>query len=233
MDVRPHFLQKVLQVHDLRLTGRVGDHGDALCAAGGQHGVFRGAHAGQGQQDVRAVQRLSAAQQAAADLVDLRPQGAQGGQMQVNGPGAQLAPAGVRQLRLPAAAENGPQKDDGRAHSPHQRLRNVPAGDAGGVDQQVVCRPFRLTAQVPQDLRRCLHIAQAGAVHDAALSAGQQRGGQHRQHAVLGALHRDTAVQRTAPLYPQIRHIAPPFQWFYPSYARRSLPRYSRASKVW
>ena len=52
--LRAHGAQKLLQVGDLRLPRRVADHRVALCAAGGQHGILRGAHAGHGQHDLAA-----------------------------------------------------------------------------------------------------------------------------------------------------------------------------------
>ena len=232
MNGNAHLLQKVLKIHDLRLPRRVGDHGDALRAAGGQNGVFRGAHAGQCQYDVRALQMRGPAQQASAQLGDVRTQRPQGGQMQVDRPGAQLAAAGIGQLRLTAAAEDRAQKDDGRAHSAHQRFGNVPAADVSGIHQKVAAVPLGGAAQMPQDLRGGLHVTETGTGHKAAGIPRQHCGGQHRQHTVLGALHQYPAMKRAAALDRQICHIAPPFRWFYPSYAGRSLPCYSRDMRV-
>ena len=67
-----HFLQKGLQIHDLRLTGGVGDDGSSLCTAGRQHGVLRGSHAGEAQHDLRAGKALPAAGQPSAGLLNGR-----------------------------------------------------------------------------------------------------------------------------------------------------------------
>ena len=232
VDRDAQLLQKVLKIHDLRLPCRIGDHGDALRAAGGQNGVFCGAYAGQRQHNVRALQMRGPAQKAPAQLGDVRAQRPQGGQVQVDRPGAKFAAAGIGQLRLTAAAEDRTQKDDGRAHSAHQRFGNVPPCDAGGVHQQIVAVPLGLTAQMPQDLRGGLHVAEVGTGRKAAGIPRQHCGGQHRQHTVLGALHRYPAMERASALNRQICHIAPPFRWFYPSYAGRSLPCYSRDMRV-
>ena len=43
--------EEVLQVHNLRLSGGVVKNGQPPGAAGGQHGIFRGPHTGDGQRD--------------------------------------------------------------------------------------------------------------------------------------------------------------------------------------
>ena len=48
-DMYPGFLQKCLQIYNFRFAGRADDHRFSLTAAGGEHGVFRSAHAGDRQ----------------------------------------------------------------------------------------------------------------------------------------------------------------------------------------
>ena len=100
--LRAHGAQKLLQVGDLRLPRRVADHRVALCAAGGQHGVLRSAHAGRGQHDLAAPQVRRPAPQGASGVGYIRAQRPQRRQVQVDGAGPQLTAAGIAQLR-PAA----------------------------------------------------------------------------------------------------------------------------------
>ena len=120
--------------------------------------------------------------------------------MQVDGPRAQLTAAGIGYLRPAAAAENGTQKDHRRAHPAHQRVGNIAARQRRSVYQQVTALPPDLAAQMPQDLRRGLHIAQPRAVPDPAGVLAQDRSRQNRQHTVFGTLYFYFAGQGPASL---------------------------------
>ena len=206
----PQLLQKGLQVHDLRFPGSVGNGGDALGTDGGQHGVFRGPHAGDAQNDLGPGEAGGGAVQAAALLPDTGTQGPQGGQVQVDGPGTDGAAAGVRQLRLTAAGQNGSQKHHRRAHAAHKPVRYVPAGQGGGIHLQVRAVPANGAAQVPQDVNGRVHVLQMGtALQNADVPAENTRC-QNGQHAVFCPLYRQVAGQAASPFYHQA-HMPPPF----------------------
>ena len=78
-DLRAHGVEEVLQLHDLRLTCGVVDHGRPLRAAGGEDRVLGRSDARQGQYDLTGGELLRLAAQQSAALLDLRAQGAQGG----------------------------------------------------------------------------------------------------------------------------------------------------------
>ena len=109
-DTGAHGPQEILQLHDLRFPGSIGNDSGSLRLASRQHGVFRGAHAGNLQKYLRAAQLTAPAMQPAVLLLYLRAQGTQGVQMQVNGARAQVASAGLRAHRLAAPGQNCPQK---------------------------------------------------------------------------------------------------------------------------
>ena len=104
-------LKEALQVDDLWLPGSAYDGGHSGTAAGSQHGIFGGPHAGDGQAQLPAPQAspAAAAGQRPLFLQNLRPQGPEGGQVQVDGTGAQLAAPGVGQLRRPQPGQQRPQ----------------------------------------------------------------------------------------------------------------------------
>ena len=78
-----------MQIHDLRLPCGIGDGGDPFGRHGGQHGVFSGSHAGNGQGDI-CPGKFSLRHQAAIPLPDLRPQGPKSRKMEVDGTGTQF-----------------------------------------------------------------------------------------------------------------------------------------------
>ena len=223
-----HFLQKGLQIHDLRLTGGVGDDGSSLCTAGRQHGVLRGSHAGEAQHDLRAGKALPAAGQPSAGLLNGRPHAPQRRKVQVNGPGSQLTAAGIGHFRLSAAGKNGSQKHHRRAHPAHEVIRHIPTGQVCSVHQQVSALPVRTAAQMPQDLHGRLHVPQTGTVPDAAHLPAQKGGCQNGQHAVFGPLHRQTAGEGPPAPDDDRTHMPPPFLAFSPSYAGDNVWCYFR-----
>ena len=197
--LRPYSPQKALEIHDLRLPGGVGDGGGAGGAHRRQHGVLRGPHAGQGEHEVRPPQG-SLSPQAAAVLGDAAAQAPDGPQVEVDGPGPQLTPAGGAQLGPSHAAQDGPQEDDGGAHLPHQRVGHVPARGGGGVHHHGVPLPLRPAAQVPEDVQGGRHVGQLRAVVDDALARGQKAGRQNGQYAVFCPVYPHRAVQGVSPL---------------------------------
>ena len=96
-------------------------------------------------------------------LPHLGPQGPDGRQMEVDGPGAQLTPAGEGHDRLPQPGQDGPQEDDGRAHLPHQGVGHVPAGEGGGVHRHRVSRPVSYTHLLQPHMSGMILILAIGA----------------------------------------------------------------------
>ena len=170
------------------------------------------------------MQGSAPAPQAAAFFLNFRAHGAQRIQMQVDRPGSQVAAAGLRAHRLPAAAQNRPQKHHRRAHAAHQLLRNLAAGNLAGIHHQIRSLPVNGAAQMPDDLHGRIHIAEGGTPPQAADAGAEYRGRQHGQHTVFGSLHRHRTGELPAALHQNDAHIPPPF--FIectPSYAGGSL----------
>ena len=145
----------------------------------------------------------------AACVIDLRPQGPEAGNVQVNGPGTQLAAAGVAQLRLAAPGQNGPQENGGGPHFPHQRIWDGTAGHPAGIHRQIVPLPRRPAAQGLQNADGRLHIPQTGTTAQFHLTAGEDRGCQHRQHAVFGPLNGHFPRQAVPALDQKSAHVRP------------------------
>ena len=183
----PHSIKEPLEIHDLRLPGGSHNGGQPLGPAGGQHGVLRGPHAGDGQAQLPARQPLPlGAGQPPLLLRDLRPQPPQGSQVEIDGPGPQLTASRIGQLRPAQPGQQRPQKDHRGAHLPHQPVGDPAAGQLGRVYQNGVPLPDGPAPQQAQDLQGGGHVGQVGTV---ALARGQKGSGQNGQGAVFGSLH--------------------------------------------
>ena len=146
----------------------------------------------------------------AAALRDLRPQGPQTRQVQIDGPGPQLTAAGIAHLRLPAPGQHRSQKDGGRAHLPHQYIRDRAAIQAGSICQQAVPLPAGAAAQGLQNPNGCVHIPQPGTAPQLHLISRQQRGRQNGQYAVLCALDAHLSREAVAAPHQKLAHIGSP-----------------------
>ena len=209
-DFRAQRPQEALQGHDFRLPGCAEDQRLSLRAAGGQHGVLRGAYAGKGQADHRSLQPCRQTVQRLSLLPDLRPQKAQGQQVQINGALAKHAASRKAQLRPPAAGQEGAHENHRGAHPAHQLPGDGTAVDPGGVYAHPLPFPADRTAQVLQDLKRRVHIPQAGYTVQLHRAGAEQTGRQDRKHRVLGALNPALSHQALPALdAPQI-HKNPP-----------------------
>ena len=161
-ELTPQTAQEVLQSPDLRLSGRAADHRRPLCRACRQHGVFRSPHAGEGQPDLRSPQACRRAEDLVPLLVDLRSQGPQGHQVQVDGPLSQLAAPRQAQPRLAGPRQQGAQEKHRGAHPLHQLVGDPAPADAGGVYVHPVSLLPGPAAQIPQDLQGRVHVPQPG-----------------------------------------------------------------------
>ena len=194
--------EKLLEIHDLRLPGGVGNGGDAVRAAGRQHQVFRRPHGGQAQHNLPPLKAGRFTVENASGVVDLRPQVPKAREMEVNWPGSQLTAAGVAQLRLAAPGQDRSQEDGGGPHLPHQPLRHGAAVQVPGVYQEdIFPLPAGRTAQVPQNMDRGVHVPKAGTSPQLHLARCQQCRRQNGQNAVFRPLDLRLTAQTTAASY--------------------------------
>ena len=136
--MRARRTQKFLQIDDLRFHCCVYNARCAPARRRCKHDVLCRAHAWKGQRDLRCARRFRHAGDAAGMRIDLIPHLSERDEMQVDRPGAQLAPAGKGQLRRRAPRQNRPEEDDRRAHPPHQLLGHGVADNIARVDDERV-----------------------------------------------------------------------------------------------
>jgi hypothetical protein len=195
-------VEEALEITDLRLPGRVGDGGDAGGPHSAQYGVLRGPHAGQGQLNLPSPGPPLTVD--APVLAHLAPQGPDGAEVQVDGPGAQLAAAGIGEVGLPHPGQQRPQEDDGRAHGPHLLFGDGAPGHPGRVHKDGLPLLLHPAAQAAQYAQRRRHVGEPGTVAEGHRLPGQQAGREYGQHAVFRPVDRQLPLQRRSA--PKIHH---------------------------
>ena len=83
--------------------------------------------------------------------------------MQIDGPGAQLTATWETKFRFSAPGHDGPQKNNGRTHFPHE-IRGDLEASHGIIHHQAVSLPVAPAAQMFQNLHRRVHIGEMGAI---------------------------------------------------------------------
>ena len=192
----PHLVQAVGQIHDLRLLGRVFQHGQAPGQRCGHHQVFRCAHAGQIQIDARpgkTARKLTFA----AQRVNLCAKRLQALQMQINGPLADSAAPGQTHAGAAAAGQNGAQNQNAGPKAAHVLLMQRAPG-LQRADGNLAAAAVHLSAAVPQDGQQRFHIRDARYFLQYQWFLRQKPRSQKRQHRVLGGVHLHLAAQNGA-----------------------------------
>ena len=188
------------------LPGGIFNDGGALCQHGGQHQVHGGPHAGHIQVDLAALHPPAVGPGAHIALFhrDLRPQGGKALEVLVDGPAAEVAPAGQGHLGPAEPAQ----------HSPHQVIAGpelaprvigdglAPGGGAVHLHGGAVDEPHP-GPQIPEDVQQQIHIADGGNIFNAAGPLHQKGRGDNTDGGILGAADLNLAIQRT----PAVNHI--------------------------
>ncbi len=215
-------VQKCGQVCDLRLPRRTPQHGGASGAGRCQHERLRGPHAGETQGDLCPMQagRSRQHQPAGACLPLHRPHLAQPGQMQVDGPRPDVAPAGQTRLGTAQLCQQRRTEEDGRPHL-FGSLPRKAAVLRGTRDKDILPFPPGRTACAPQKRQARRHIRKARHGPQTHIAAEHRRRKQ-RQHAVFRRRDAHCTVQRAA-----AHHHNPVFHKCSPHFAK-DTPRYAK-----
>ena len=210
-DARPAGVQKGGQVLHLRLAGGAPQHGGALGAGRGHQQRLGGAHAGQAQRKVRAVQPPGPAQHhRVGGKLDLRAHGGQAVQVDIHRAGPQPAAARHGHAHLPHPHQQRRKVKHRAAHRPRQPRGDIAAQQRHGAGQDIPPPAGGLGPHRAQQRQAGVHVGQAGHAPQPAWLAAQQRGRQKRQHAVFGRRRRNAARQRASAPHLDDLHAAPP-----------------------
>ena len=212
VDAHPEQLEVEAQVLDHVVGAGVADRGDALAAGCGHDDVLGHGVAALGQDDREVLGAAPGDQPVvvAGRRRDVEPEGTQADEVRLDGPGAEVAPARVRQPELVLQPQERAQEHDDRP------------GAAGGVDVDgaevevprdddlevaAVGRPGGADADGPQDLDDPVHLDDAGDVAQTGGAPVEQRRAQQCDGAVLAGVDVDPAAQRLAALHAQVRAL--------------------------
>ena len=198
-DVRAHGVEKVGQVHDVRLLGGVFDDGQAVGQGRGDEDVHGRTHGDHVQVDLRPVQAAGGGggvDEAVLHL-DLRAHGGEALEMLVDGTHAQVTAAGRGNLRPAKAAQQCADEIVGRTDLAGQLIGNVLLVylgavqlHSGGVDGAHV------GAQVLHDPKDHGYVADVGYIFNPADSIHQKRGGKNGHSGVLRTADLHLTVER-------------------------------------
>ena len=134
----------------------------------------------------------------------------QGIQVHINGTGTQLTAAGIGQVAAAGTPQHSAQKNDGRAHLLHQRLRNGIRAQISDLHRHRVFLYHTAAAQMGQNSAGGKYIRQPGAIFQSRLAVTEQRPRQNRQGAVFRPVQKDLTLQRYAAFDHQFLQSASP-----------------------
>ena len=208
LDLRAHPLQEQRELDDLRLGGRVAQHGLALGEDGGKQHRLGRADARVGQRDARAVQLGRLGADPGRPVADLGAEGLQRLDVEVDRAAARSAsPPTSGTNASPVRCSSGPSIRIGI------RLRPVNASGTRGRTSPpgaIVISPSSRLTWKPADSSIAAVMSTSptcGRVADDAGAVAQHRGHHVLGHGVLGAAHGDVPAQRPRRLNcPRLRH---------------------------
>ena len=198
-DVRTAHIQEVCQIHHMGFLGTVFQNGLALGHYSGEHTVHGSAHADLIKEDVCTVHLLGAHADHAVVHAVLCAQSTEHLQVLVNGAGAEVAAAGHGHLSLAKTGQQCAQKVVAGAHLAGQVVRDVGAGQMGGVDLVgVAVDHFDLCAQNAEDLQAHRHITDIRQILDHTDIRCQNGCRQDAHRRIFGTRNGNFAVQGLA-----------------------------------
>src|SRR3989441_659232 len=193
------------QVLDVRLARGVADHGRASGGDRGHQGVLGGGHARLIEEDVRSGELARLELVGRADR-DLRTQALQREKMRVHSTAADHIAAGWGQADAPETRQHRPREQD-RCADPGAQL-GVQLARLGARRvhfDRIRRRPRDRRAEVRQQLKHRLDVANVGNVLDAAGPLGEQGGREDGKRRVLVARRADRPFERAPTRYAERR----------------------------
>ena len=149
-----HRIEHVRKVFDFRLASRVLDNRLALSRHGAHHGIFRGAHAGEIESDVRTVQAVG---RACFDIavvgMEMNAKRLHANHMHVDFASAQVATARHGNASLAETSHQGAENRNGCAHLRNELIRRFPCINASSVNMQRVTIAASAAAKSLDNLR--------------------------------------------------------------------------------
>ena len=204
LDADAELLQVEAEVLDHVVRRGVADDGGAGVQGGGHQGVLGDGVAALGEHDRpgRLDRPVDVGVVAAVGGLDLEAERPQRGHVRLDGAGAEVAAAGVRQVEGVAAVQQRAEEHDHRAGTPRGLLVDVVEVELGRRDDLevvVAVEPAGLHAEAVEDLEQPVDLLDPGDLAQRGAAAVEQRGAEQRDTGVLRRLDVDAARERGGP----------------------------------
>jgi hypothetical protein len=176
-------------------SGAVPEDGLALGQGGGHEQVLGPRDRFLFEDDLGAAEALGLSPNVAVFEGDPRAELLQAGDVEVDRPRADGAPAGQGDDGLAEAGQERAEDEDGGAHGPDELVGGLVRADLRHAEGDGVAGGRGGAAEVGDEGQDGLDVLDPGDVGEPELLARQQRGGDGRQDGVLGPAHADFAPQ--------------------------------------
>ena len=208
VDLRAHLLEVRGEIGQLRLPGRVPDHGGARGHRGGEQEILRRPHGRDLEEHLCTDQaiRRGAVQNSVAEL-EYRSHGLEARHVEVDRPRAEVVAPRKGHMRLTGSCEEGTEHEDRRPHLAHEIQRRLRIRVLGHRDREDGALPVDRGSDVAEDARHDVDVEDVRDVLDH-MRTGSEQGRHHvLEHGVLGAQDADASVERCSTAHDdRIRH---------------------------
>ena len=188
-DARAHAGEEVGEADDFGFHGGVDDACAAAGEDGGKEQVLGAQDAGIVEHDVRAAEAVGGAGDGAAvDRFDACAEGAEAGEVDVEGSRADVVAAGRAAGRLAAAGEEGAHDEEGGAQGGDEMVGRRAAARADGVERDCVVLEAGVNAEAGEDFEEAVDVLDVGDAAQAGGLVGEEGGGETGEGGVLCAV---------------------------------------------
>ena len=195
--VGAHLREEARQFAHVRLAGGVANLRGAASERRGQQGGLRGGDGGFEHVERRRLQALGRLE--TARFTRPRAKRLEGGVVLVQIPPRREVAAGRAQHRLTLAGQQRPEEQHGTAQPGHEIRPRLGRCDVLGANaQRGGALPRAVRAQLAEQLRHHLDVADPRDILEDALLLGEQAGRDHGQCGILVAAHSNPTIERLA-----------------------------------
>jgi hypothetical protein len=195
-DADAQLLQEHAELDDVRLARGVTDLASAFRGGRGEQRRLRAGHRRFVQVDRSRLQAVRRLERVAGALAPAHAHRGERFEVRVDGTARREIAARRGQLRTAAPREQRPQQQDRTAEPPDQRRIGFVLDDLGATDAQCgAADPLDLAAEIENEPRHHLDVADPGNVGQHTLFGREQAGGEQWQRGVLVAFDLDAARQ--------------------------------------
>ena len=209
LNIRAAVLEVTAKRRYLRLKRRSRKDGIPLRHDACKYHIFRGAHAGNGKLNLRAVKVLCLGLQLAPFFGKFHAHFLKRRQMQVYGTRSDDAASRILHHHLAAPSDKRPEKTQGRPHSRHRLLRHFSPSYLCRVHRDSLFMPMHRTAHASKQTYHGMDIGDPWTVFNKRALPHQKRRRQNRQRGIFRALYTNFSLQGNPALNTNRIHCTP------------------------